>query len=181
MRFGLPQNTEQPFPSATILKACNTAKHLLKFQWDPVLKELLIEKDPLKRVQIALVAQKEEIITATILDAHASLEPAQRFAFSSRLFPILVEKFPDLPALIFENLSMDIQKIQSLKRTVDQIPTHGSRYKLADRIAQKCSVLPPSDVWIEHILWLAFREEVLHDITAVIDFCEQLHLFCQEF
>ena len=180
VRYSLPQNTEKDFQSATVLKACNTAKYLLSFQWDPTLKKLLIEKDPIKRTLIALSSQNDGIVTATLLDIHSSLEPAKRIAYSTRLFPILVEKYPELPAIIFENLSLDIQKMQTLKRSVERLPTHGSRYKLANNIAKITSTFTDSEVWIEAVLWLAFREEFLHNISDVIEFCRNIQCSFQE-
>ena len=181
LRFGLPQTTLQPFPTATMLKICGLSKRMLSFQWDPILKQLLIEKDPLERIAIALQSKREDIITATLLDAHASLEELDRCALSSRLFPLLVEKYACLPAIIFENLSMDIQRFHTLKRTVEQIPTFSNQYKLADKISQVTSTLDEDEGWIEDVLWLGFQEKILHDIPTTVNFARRLNRICRRF
>ena len=141
---------------------------------DPILKELLKEKDILKRIKICLRSENKELITATILDAHASLDPGERIALSYRLFPLLVEKHPDLPTLIFENLSFDMEKVQSLKRSVEMLPTYSNRYKLVDKIAQVTSTFLDHEAWIEDVIWATFQDDELNSITAIVEYARQI-------
>jgi len=174
----LPQNADKAPSYATITQAIKASKELLNIQLDPILKQLLIEKDPLHRIRISLKGKKEEIITATILDAHASLQYGKRLALSYHLFPILVEKHPHLPTIIFENLSIDMQQIQSLQRHVEQLPTYANRYKLADRITNLVSTLSAEEMWIEDILWTAYQANKITSIVEIIDFSRRVqHLF----
>ena len=177
----LTQNTNAPPPLNTITKALKLSRDYLAFKMDPILKELLKEKDILKRIKICLRSKNKELITATILDAHASLEPGERIALSYRLFPILVEKHPDLPTLIFENLSFDMEKVQSLKRSVEMLPTYSNRYKLVDKIAQVTSTFLEHEAWIEDVIWATFQEDELHSITDIVEYARQIQVtFPQE-
>ena len=177
----LTQNTSAPPPLNTITKALKISRDYLSFKMDPILKELLKEKDILKRIKICLRSENQELITATILDAHASLDPGQRIALSYRLFPLLVEKYPDLPTLVFENLSFDMAKVQSLKRSVEMLPTYSNRYKLVDKIAQVTSTLSEYEAWIEDVIWATFQEDQLHSITDIVEYARQIQaVFPQE-
>ena len=178
----LTQNTSAAPPQNAITKALRMSREYLTYKMDPILKELLKEKDILKRIQICLRSKNQELITATILDAHASLAPGERIALSYRLFPILVERYPDLPTLIFENLSFDMEKVQSLKRSVELLPTYSNRYKLVDKIAQVTSTFHEHEAWIEDVIWAIFQDDQLHSITDIVEYARHIQsIFPQEY
>ncbi|MEC7986677.1 MAG: AAA family ATPase [Myxococcota bacterium] len=170
----IPQSAQRSIPHEVLIQALKASKKLLNIRWDPILKELLIEKDPLKRIQICLRSNNDDIITATILDAHAGLEYAPRLAFSVRLFSYLVENHSQLPGLLFEALGRDVSDLQSLKRSVERIATHSKRYQLADRISKECAKLSSSEGWIEEVLWQGFNQKKLTNIPEVISFARRL-------
>lgn len=175
LQYSLPQNVHSEAPINAITKAIKLSSEFLKFSIDPVLKALLTERDILKRIAICLKTKEEDLITATILDAHASLEFGERLALSYQLFPILVENHPDLPTLIFENLSYDMEKLQSLNRKVELVPTYAPKYKLVDRISKATQTLEEGEEWIEDVVWTAFQYEKLNSIHSLIEFSRRVH------
>ena len=93
------------------------------------------------------------------------------------LFPALIEHRPDVPAIVFEALGEDVSIVESLVPTVETIATHSKRYVLGDTVSKSCAQLMDTEVWIEDILWTAFRQEKLDEPYTVIEFARK----CKEF
>lgn len=158
--YSLPQRTEKKISKETIARIFQGAWKLKKLPVNSLKRALLEEEDPIKRIAIALPSLDDDLITATIMDSLASISKGERFILSSRLFPILVENFPEVSALVLESLATDVAEIESLFQHNDLVLTRSNRYKQNQEINKICSSLSDAEVWIEDILWTAFKQEV---------------------
>ena len=64
----------------------------------------------------------------------------------------------------------DVSQVESLVPSVESIATHSKRYQIADSVSKACAQLEGSEVWIEDVLWTAFRQEELEQPMPLIDF-----------
>ena len=129
---------------------------------------LLEEEDPIQRIALALPSLNDELITATVMDSIAAISAAERLILSSRLFPGLVENFPEVSAIVLETLATDLADIESLFKHNDLVLTRSNRYKASQEINKICASLGDEEAWIEDILWTAFKRELDDDPLVLL-------------
>ena len=177
LKYSIPQRAQRSIDEEKLIRAHRAALRVKALPVDDICRRLLQEPDPVERIAIALSSTDEDIMVATILDARASLTFPKRLALSTVLFPVLVTHKPNTPAIVFEAIGEDVSLVESLVPTVESIATHSQRYILADSVSKSCARLSDTEVWIEDILWTAFRQEQLDDPDALVSFartCKQI-------
>ena len=159
LTWSLPQRARGPVPGEAILAAHAIARSLLAWPKDADIRvRLLAERDPIERAALALEQQNPELTVATLLDAHAGLEPAKRLAFSAWLFPYLAEAKPDLGGILFEALGADLGRVHANHETTLRVNHNDPRLRAVDEISRIASTLAAEEAWIEDVLWAALRE-----------------------
>ncbi len=174
--YSLPQNTEREIKGSDVHPLISMALKVQAIPLNDIRKQLLEEEDEVRRIVLALKSKQEDLITATVLDSYAALEPAHRLALSCRLFPILMEQFPDTPAIVLMQLADDVSLIQSLQSRNSFIPTHSYKYQLAQKIVARSALLSKREPWLEDVLWVAFEQNFIVDpdgIEPLIAFCRK--------
>ncbi len=174
--YSLPQSTQQDIKGSDVQPLISMALKIQAIPLNDIRKRLLEEEDEVRRVALALRSKQEDLITATILDSYAALEPACRVALSCQLFPILMDNFPDTPAIVLMQLADDVSLIQSLQSRNSFIPTHSYKYQVAQKVVAKAALLNEDESWIEDVLWVAFENNFIEDPDAV----HPLVLFCRK-
>lgn len=160
LTWSLPQRASGRIDPDLILMAHTSALRLLADPTDLLLQRLLGERDPVKRVALALEGRDDGLCAATVLDARAALGPSERIALSARLFPVLVATRPDLPGVVFEALGEDMARLQCLGEHREQVNTSDPLYTLAGDIARAEAGLERGEQWIAAVLWCAFRDRL---------------------
>ena len=173
----MPQNTSQEIKAAVIQPLIGMALKIQAVPVNDIRKKLLEEMDEIKRVVPALQSKQQDLITATVLDSYAALKPAERVGLSVQLFPILMDYYPDTPAIVLVQLADDVSKIQSLQSHVAMIPTYSEKYKVAQKIVSTSAMLEASHAWIEDVLWVGFENtliETTEEVTQTARFCRRI-------
>ena len=161
--YSLPQTAEKKIEKETVIRIFKTAWQFKDFSAVSIQKALIEEQNPIKRIAIALPSQSDDLITATILDSIASISKAERLILSSQLFPILIENFPEISAIVLETLAIDVAEIESLVQHNQMIKSGSLRYQQALNINKVCASLKGNSDWIEDILWSCFKQELSDD------------------
>lgn len=167
--YSLPQMTEKKVKVETVMRVFKTAWQFKDFAVNSIQKALVEERDPIKRIAIALPSQNDDIITATVLDSVSSISKAERLILSSRLFPILLEHFPEISAIVLETLAEDVAEIESLVQHNQMIESRSIRYQQALNINKVCASLKGESEWIEDILWSCFKKELSDDPWILVE------------
>ena len=163
--------TDRKLEEETLIRAFQASLKIQALPIDDLRRRLLEEKNPVRRITIALPSRDDDLLTATILDAYATLRAGERLALSSRLFPLLVENFPEISAMVLEQLAEDVGQIASLQRQERHVYTNSNTYKKSQDIAKLCSQVTEPEVWIEDVLWTAFQQETEDDPHTLFHFC----------
>ena len=108
--YSMPQNTHQEIKGSHIQPLIGLALKIQAIPVNDIRKQLLEETDEIKRVVLALQSKQQDLITATVLDSYASLQPSERVGLSAQLFPILMEYHPETPAIVLMQLADDVSK-----------------------------------------------------------------------
>lgn len=172
--YSLPHRCQERIEDEQIIRATQTALHIKDFALDDIRRKLLEETDPIRRICIALRAQDDALITATVLDACASLPRPNRLALSVPLFPLLLEEFPNISAIALENLAQDLASIQSLQRNVALVHTNSNQYEQAQSIDKHITSLHVSEDWIKDVLWTLFKQNIDFCVPDLISFCKTI-------
>jgi len=172
--YGLPERTERKLNEEMLLRTFQTSLKMQALPIDDIRRRLLEERDPVQRIVYALPSHNDELVTATILDAYASLTEGEQLALSSRLFPLLIEEFPDVSALVLETLAENVGKIASLQRVESHIYTNSRQYQLAQKVTKICANVTSREVWIEDVLWTAYRQETEDHPQDLFQFCRRI-------
>ena len=175
--YSMPQNTHQEIKGSHIQPLIGLALKIQAIPVNDIRKQLLEETDEIKRVVLALQSKQQDLITATVLDSYASLQPSERVGLSAQLFPILMEYHPETPAIVLMQLADDVSKVQSLQSHTALIPTHSEKYRIAQKIVSSASMLRTDQAWIEDVLWVGFEHGLIETIEEVIKtakFCRKI-------
>jgi hypothetical protein len=138
----------------------------------------LEEQDPINRILIALPTRDDNLVTATVLDSYATITPANRMALSAKLFPALIEYFPNVSALVLSQIADDVSKLHSLSREERRVYTNSVEYETVQQILTSTVELTPEQVWIEDVLWVCFRESLIgtpKEVRSLKIFSASLH------
>ncbi len=174
--YSLPQNTNKPVTGKDIQPIVSMALKIKALAIMDIRKQLLEEKDPIKRIVLALQSEQEDLMVATILDSYASLSRLESIALAVKLFPILVEKYPKTPGIVLAQLAEDVAVVQALQSRGAAVPTHSVQYKIAQCVIAQTANLNRTQVWIEDVLWVGFEERLFDTVQQVRDmkaFCTQ--------
>lgn len=175
--YSMPQNTNQEIKGSDIQPLIGMALKIQAVPVNDIRKKLLEETDEIKRVVLAMQSKQQDLITATVLDSYASLQPAERVGLSAQLFPILMEYHPDTPAVVLMQLAEDVSKIQSLQAHTALIPTYSEKYKVAQKIVSSSAMLKTNQAWIEDVLWVGFQHgfiETTEEVIRTTSFCRKI-------
>ena len=175
--YSMPQNTNQEVKGSDIQPLIGMALKIQAVPVNDIRKQLLEEMDEIKRVVLALQSKQQDLITATVLDSYAALQPAERVGLSTQLFPILMEYHPDTPAIVLMQLAEDVSKIQSLQAHTALIPTYSEKYKVAQKIVSSSAMLNSNQAWIEDVLWVGFQHgliETTEEVMRTTNFCRKI-------
>lgn len=156
LRWSLPDRARGPFDAGKVLEAHLVARDFLKAPTDPHRIKLLAERDPVRRITIALETD-DDVLTATVLDALAGLKEPFRLALAKSLFPLLARTRPQLPGIVFEALAADLVRLDTLRRKVVKVQSSGGNRRDANTIGRVISELPRDLAWLADVLWLTFR------------------------
>ena len=175
--YSMPQNTNQEIKGSDIQPLIGMALKIQAVPVNDIRKKLLEETDEIKRVVLAMQSKQQDLITATVLDSYAALQPAERVGLSAQLFPILMEYHPDTPAIVLMQLADDVSKIQSLQAHTALIPTYSEKYKVAQKIVSSSAMLKSNQAWIEDVLWVGFQHgciETTEEVIRTTSFCRKI-------
>lgn len=168
LTWSLPDRALRPVPQGLVLTAHRASLAALADTGDPWRRRLLAERDPARRVALALAHPDDGLLAATVLDARAAMSPPERLALSSRLFPRLARGDRAVPALVFEALADDLGRLESLEEVVEELHAWDPRRKLADHVARAVAGLAPGERWIAAVLWTAYQERGLGDVAEAV-------------
>ncbi len=173
LRWSLPDRARAPIDEERILAAHLAARDELRAPGDPIRIALLAEHDPINRVAIALRAEDDQLLAATVIDARASLPDAHRLVLSRLLFPQLVARATALPGLVYEALAGDLQRLETLLSTTERVHTRGPRRELHNDLSRICAGLADDEAWIADCLWASFREDTLERPAEALSFARR--------
>lgn len=174
LTWSLPQRASGHLDPDLVLKAHTSALRLLADPNDALLRQLLGERDPVKRIALSLEGRDDGLCAATVLDARASLGPAERIALSARLFPILVATRPNLAGVVFEALGEDMARLMALTEHREEVNTSDPRYTLAGNVARAAAGLKRGEEWIAEVLWCTFSDRLLGAPDRVVTFARHV-------
>ena len=174
----LPHRASQRISSKKIQQIVSTAMKVQSIPIESVRRQLLEEQDPIERILIALPTRDDNLVTATVLDSYATIAPANRMALSAKLFPTLIEYFPEVSALVLSQLAEDMSKLHSLSREERRVYTNSVEYETTQQILSSTVQLTPEQVWIEDVLWVCFRDSLVNtpkEVRTLKLFATSLH------
>lgn len=175
---GLPHRASQRISAKKIQQIVSTAMKVQSIPIESVRRQLLEEHDPINRILIALPTRDDNLVTATVLDSYATISPPNRMALSAKLFPTLIEYFPNVSALVLSQISDDVSKLHSLSREERRVYTNSVEYETVQQILTSTVQLTPEQVWIEDVLWVCFRESLIgtpKEVRTLKIFSTSLH------
>jgi MoxR-like ATPase len=177
LSWSLPQRAGRALTEGeeeAILRAHKLAESLVNRPLDRLRRALLEERDPLRRVGLALESADVDLVAATLSDARASLGPAERLGLSVRLFPVLAEGWPGLPGWLFEALAKDLARTALLQEHTTALQTSSPRHALHVALTREAAQLSGEERWIAEVLWAAFRDELELDPARLVRTCRAL-------
>ena len=164
---GLPQRTSKRVSTRTIQHIISTALKVQSIPIESVRRQLLEEQDPVDRILIALPTKDDNLVTATVLDSYATIDPSNRMALSAKLFPALIEHFPNVSAMVLSQLAEDVGKLYSLSSEERRVYTKSVEYETVQQILTCTVQLLPEESWIEDVLWVCFRDSMVRSPEEV--------------
>lgn len=174
LTWSLPQRASGHFDEDIVITAHTSALRFLKDPTDKVFRRLLAEHDPVKRIAITLASTDDDLVAVTVLDARASLDPAERIALSATLFPLLVASRPGLPGILFEALAEEMSRLHALTEHSEALYTTSARYALAGQVSRTVAGLSKEEHWITEVVWCAFKHDLLKDPDALVQFARHV-------
>jgi MoxR-like ATPase len=177
LTWSLPQRAEsalQATQEEAILRAHKAAQSLVKRPGSGLRRALLAERDPVRRVGLALASDDDDLLAATVADARAGLGPAERLGLSVRLFPLLAETRPGLPAYLFEGLAEDLSRTATLREHQEEVFSGSPRYLLANEVSAAEVGLGPDERWVGEVLWTAFRDQLKLRPSQLVETCRHI-------
>ena len=180
--YGLPQRVHQKIDPAIIASLIQMALKIQEDAIDGIKRQLLEEQDPIKRIVLALPTKIDALVTATVLDAYASLPKENQLMLSSQLFPMIIEKYPSISGIVLSQLAADVGKIEGLSPRNLQIATNSLQYKIYQRLLACTSQLTKDDTVIEDCMWIAFENNIYKDpkdVNNYLNDCRKIRFAIQ--
>jgi hypothetical protein len=174
LQWSIPHRAHGDVTGVVVARAHAAAVAVLARPEDDISRRLLLVRDPVERVEIALQTDDVDLTAAVILDARAQLGAVAGVGLSVRLFAPLVANHSDLPAVLFEALAEDLSAFEALGEHTETVHTRSKRYHLANAVARATSGLAEDEAWIESVLWVGFRSKKTFDPDDVVRVCRRV-------